>query len=616
MRSRAAESGLATDSTIAAVEVTAPDVTGLRPTPASRAPKRAASVADLRVETTKRGRITTETASGAPVSNPTNTNTAGSPTAAAPTTVSIITATAPAVADTTQCALDGPVEGSNTGNHDNPAADGAPAAGNGSATAIAAAGRPGAAAGVHPGSSSAHTAAVGRDEAPLATPAAAPAAGLGARTSIATSFTAPAFPASASVDTASASGAPPTDEPSQVHARPFASAARYAAAVLCLRLAHVARLPDVSRPPATAPMYLPRKPNELVPHPRALDGEATGQLAYMDIDHEYDHEAVAARAETDPNARWPRGSFCPPPGYTPVSSLPEYVLPPSPRTEDEEDGSGYCDCDDCVSRGGSDCAYCHDDGYISCIGEDCPYCGSDDYIPCIGEDCVHCSWGDGLRCVCDEYVYGPHASDDEPIYCTCEDCVSSRGSDCAYCHDDDCVSCDGRDCVYCGSSDWIPRDGEDCICCSCDNGAPCDCDDCVYGVRCSCDDCVFGVHASYCVNKEDLESEEEELELESEDEALESEEEDEEPMPPMPMKDQDALDRQATVTMGKIAATVQNIIEDWQGRGWNNGHLLERGDGNDADIDSENVDADIDEVDNVDDDVSDVNDDVSDADDV
>ncbi|EJD46386.1 hypothetical protein AURDEDRAFT_124142 [Auricularia subglabra TFB-10046 SS5] len=323
--------------------------------------------------------------------------------------------------------------------------------------------------------------------------------------------------------------------------------------------------------PAAAPSPAPARGFQ---HLRASDGEAIGQLANTDFQHEYDYVAMTVRAERDPNAPWPCGYFGPPQGYTAVSSLLEYVPPRRPRMEDEEDGEGYCNCNNCVSRGGSNCADCYD----NCI-------------VCTGEGCVYCSWDDGLPCVCDDCIYGPHASDDESIYCTCDDCISCGGSDCAYCYDDDYISCIGEDCVYCGSGDWIPCDGEDCICCSCDDGAPCVCDDCVYGVGCVCDDCIYGPHVSYSVNDEELESDAEDSELEPEcqDETLESEGvDDEEPVPSATTRDQDELDRQATVAMEKIAATVQNIIEDRQGCGWNNGHLLERGDGNDADLDEVN----------------------------
>ncbi|EJD46434.1 hypothetical protein AURDEDRAFT_184386 [Auricularia subglabra TFB-10046 SS5] len=50
---------------------------------------------------------------------------------------------------------------------------------------------------------------------------------------------------------------PPADTPTR---RAFARVAKYAAAVAQYRLDQIARIPDVSRPPATAQKYLPRKP--------------------------------------------------------------------------------------------------------------------------------------------------------------------------------------------------------------------------------------------------------------------------------------------------------------------------------------------------------------------
>ncbi|EJD46440.1 hypothetical protein AURDEDRAFT_124180 [Auricularia subglabra TFB-10046 SS5] len=115
-RTSSAESGAATDTTLVGRNALTPDedtgtvgleATSPSPSPIPRTLKRAASVADLQVQTAKRGRVTTETASGSPALNTTATNTAGLPTAAAPTDISIFTATALAVADNTTRALEG-----------------------------------------------------------------------------------------------------------------------------------------------------------------------------------------------------------------------------------------------------------------------------------------------------------------------------------------------------------------------------------------------------------------------------------------------------------------------------------------------------------------------------
>ncbi|EJD46417.1 hypothetical protein AURDEDRAFT_164650 [Auricularia subglabra TFB-10046 SS5] len=278
-RTPSCQSGLATDSTIvvaAAADMPAPDAgsdsvksKGTTAATAPRVPKRAASVADLRVETTKRGRVTTETASGAPVPNHTTTNTTGSPTAATPITVSVFTATALAVADTTTRMLDGPNEVPNAGDHGCRTAAGAPAPGNGDAAGVA--GITNRAAAVNPSSALADTASLVYGGAPSVIRAAAPAAShvhaLVQRASNATSAAAPAIPAGASANAESTSGTPPTDTPTR---RAFARVAKYAAAVASMRLTHIARIPDVSRPPATDQKYLPRKPRNVSRIRRAI----------------------------------------------------------------------------------------------------------------------------------------------------------------------------------------------------------------------------------------------------------------------------------------------------------------------------------------------------------